>query len=128
MKPKIRNFVIKLAWTILFLIAWKSISTDWIVEIPKQSGGFLMYYPENSPAWIPPNPKAEYSSFEKQITLEFGSGSGPFLVSEATKISWNWQLIMIKIFVPLLISSIFYAIQARRKLEVSKAQRSSNKY
>jgi hypothetical protein len=117
MKLSIQKIFIKGVCVWLILGAWKLISTDWVIDIPKLSGGSLKYYPKNSPAWIPPKPKTGYSSFEKQITLEFGSGSGPFLNAEEIRISWNWNLILLKIFAPLIMFLIFFSIQEKHRLE-----------
>lgn len=107
----LKRTMIKLGCLLFLLIIWKSISADWVVKIPKTAGGFVRYYPRNSPVWNPPRPTLPFSTFQEQFSAEFGSGSGPSLYSNSDRISLNWIMISAKIFFILIISGIIFVIR-----------------
>lgn len=106
----LKKTLIKLGCLLLFLLIWKSISADWVVKIPKTAGGFVRYYPENSPVWNPPRPTQPFATFQEQCSAEFGSGNGPSLRSNAERISLNWIMIGTKLTISLIIFGIILAI------------------
>lgn len=106
-----KRIAIKMGCFLIPLILWKVISTDWIVTIPKTSGGVVRFYPENSPLWATPKPTPPFTDFRREIVAKYGSGAGPSLRTGTVLIRPNWLMMIAKISAIMMIVFSVFAIR-----------------